>query len=78
MLQAPATATGELEQQFQNLIEQANELKTVNDGIENMELQKLDAMLTEFIDYNKKITTTKIKIKRAPNNEALRETRSST
>lgn len=78
-LQAPATAIGELEGHLENLVEQANEQKAVNDAIEKkIELQELDPALTECIDYNKKITTMKTKIKRALKNEALSETRSST
>ncbi|XP_037520857.1 uncharacterized protein LOC119397504 [Rhipicephalus sanguineus] len=78
-LQAPATAIGGLEEHLENLVEQANELKAVNDAIEKkIELQELDAALTECIDYNKKITTMKTKLKRAIKNEALSETRSST
>ncbi|KAL3195437.1 hypothetical protein MRX96_045693 [Rhipicephalus microplus] len=51
LMQAPATATGELEEHFENLIEQANELKTVN---KKKELQELDAALNECIVLQKK------------------------
>ncbi|KAL3177513.1 hypothetical protein MRX96_039081 [Rhipicephalus microplus] len=66
LLQTPATAIGELEEHLENLKEQANQLKRVNDAIEKkIELQEFDATLTECTDCNQKIPTMKTKIKQA-------------
>ncbi|KAH6943886.1 hypothetical protein HPB50_000401 [Hyalomma asiaticum] len=48
LLQVPAAAIGELEESLDNLVEQADELRTVNEAIEKkIELQELDAALTD-------------------------------
>ncbi|KAH6938686.1 hypothetical protein HPB50_011885 [Hyalomma asiaticum] len=79
LLQVPAAAIGELEECLDNLVEQADELRTVNEAIEKkIELQELDAALTECVAFNQKISVMKTKIKSALRSDASSETRSST
>ncbi|XP_072144712.1 uncharacterized protein [Dermacentor andersoni] len=79
LLQATEASTGELEEHFDILLEQAEELKAVNDAIEKkVDLQELDTVLTECAAYSLRICTLKTRIKRALRGGAASETRSST
>ncbi|XP_065306118.2 uncharacterized protein [Dermacentor albipictus] len=79
LLQATEAPTGELEEHLDILLEQAEELKAVNDAIEKkVDLQELDTVLTECAAYNLRICNLKTRIRRALRGGAASETRSST
>ncbi|XP_070380749.1 uncharacterized protein [Dermacentor albipictus] len=79
LLQATEASTGELEEHLDMLLEQAEELKAVNDAIEKkVDLQELDTVLIECAAYNLRICNLKTRIKRALRGGAASETRSST
>ncbi|XP_065305992.1 uncharacterized protein [Dermacentor albipictus] len=79
LLQATEAPTGELEEHLDMLLEQAEELKAVNNAIEKkVDLQELDTVLTECAAYSLRICNMKTRIKRALRGGAASETRSST
>lgn len=79
LLQSPTIKVGELEERLDLLLEQAEELKSVNESIEKkIDLQELDAELEACAAYTEKICSIKTKIKRALRSQTANESRSTT
>ncbi|KAH7977582.1 hypothetical protein HPB49_002669 [Dermacentor silvarum] len=78
-LQSPTIQVGELEEHLDLLLEQAEELKSVNESIEKkIDLQELDAELEACAAYTEKICSLKTKLKRALRSHTANESRSTT
>ncbi|XP_070385218.1 uncharacterized protein [Dermacentor albipictus] len=79
LLQSPTIKVGELEERLDLLLEQADELKSVNESIEKkIYLQELDAELEACAANTEKICSIKTKIKRALRSQTANEIRSTT
>ncbi|XP_075539699.1 uncharacterized protein LOC142574522 [Dermacentor variabilis] len=79
LLQSPTIQVGELEEHLDLILEQADELKSVNESIEKkIDLQELDAELEACAAYTEKICSIKTKIKRALRSQTANESRSTT
>ncbi|KAH7959082.1 hypothetical protein HPB49_008139 [Dermacentor silvarum] len=73
-LQSPTIQVGELEEHLDLLLEQSDELKSVNENIEKkIDLQELDSELKPCAAYTEKICSLKTKLKRALRSQTANE-----